>query len=378
MKISRSSLALLGLLLALLLTACGSQSLDIENTGEIGVETSTPEPTADVVQPEPTEDAEQPEPTPTATTEISQTKRVTFEQLGISLEIPSELCVIKDPSVNYEDQSKLDAYLFYIQNYGCPGGPSSGNFQMYGLLQYDLLPRSWEEFSNAHLDSPNNAYADYIEVDGLRGYDTQLTGIRNRFVYHFYLDGNDLGIYVSDITPENKDLSDQIIQSLEYFPDEFSDESHVKLVTDSNQLFQFLIPEDWEVSQQSTIGQQLSSLEATSPDLEVIVEDGAGHDDIYYKKGIFLHVQVIEDIFEYIITWPDLQQYDVYFDGIIGTVSIFTEPSTAEGEIRSVHIVHEGKTFILRFSYADGADRDTVDQIIASFNITSENFYPSQ
>ena len=373
MKISRSSLALLGLLLTLLLTACGSQSLDIENTGdyegESVVETSTPEPTVDVAQPEPT---------PIETTIILPTQKVAFEQPGISLEIPSELCVIKYPSVNYEDQSKLDGYTFYIQDYGCPGGADSGTFQMYGLLQYDSLPRSWEEFSNTHLDSPNNAYADYIEVDGLRGYDTQLTGQRNRFVYHLYLEGYDLAIYVSEPTLENKELADQIIQSVEFFPDEFSDESHVKLVTDSNQLYQFLIPEDWEYSQQSTLGLQLSSLEANSPDLEVLVEDGAGHDDIYYKKGIFLHVQVIEDDFEYTISWSDEQQYEVYFDGIPGTVSIFTEPSTAEGEIRSAHVVHEGKTYILRFAYADDADRDTIDLIIASFNITRENFYPSQ
>jgi hypothetical protein len=39
--------------------------------------------------------------------ETEGTKRYRFEQLGISLEIPSELCVIKNPTVRYEDQSKL-------------------------------------------------------------------------------------------------------------------------------------------------------------------------------------------------------------------------------------------------------------------------------
>ncbi len=201
--------------------------------------------------------------------------------------------------------------------------------------------------------------------------------IRNRFVYHFYLEGYDLLIAVAEPNLENKELADQIIQSLEYFPGEFSNESHVKLVTDSNQLYQILIPEDWEYSLQPNGIFQLSNLEANSPDLEVLVEDGAGHDDIYYKKGISLHVQVIEDNIEYDIRWPDLQQYDVYFDGIPGTVSIFTEPSTAEGEIRTVHIYHEGKTYLLRFGYADDADLDTIDHIISSFNLTKETFYPS-
>jgi hypothetical protein len=306
------------------------------------------------------------------------TKRYRFEQLGISLEVPSELCVIKDPDVKYEDQSKLENYVFYIQNYGCPGDTHSGNFQMYGLLQYTSGPISWEEYSNIQLGSPINAYANYIEVDGLRGYDTQLTGQRNRFVYHFYLEGYDLLIAVGEPTVETKELADQIIQSLEFSSGEFSDNSHEKLVTDSNQLYQFLIPDDWEYSQQPTIGFQLSSLEANSPDLEVLVEEGAGHDDIYYKKGIHLHVQVIDDDTVFEIRWPDLQQYEVYFDGIPGTVSIFTEPSTAEGEIRSVDIYHEDKTYLLRFAYADDADRDTIDRIIASFNLTRETFYPSQ
>lgn len=345
-----------------------SQLLDLESTDNLdnGTKTTSTNTTASPDLEDSTEE------------EIAGTKRYQFEQLGISLEIPSELCVIKTPDVKYNDQSKLESYVFYIQNYGCPIGPASGNFQMYGLLQYTSMPGSWEEFSNVHLDSPNNAYANYIEVDGLRGYDTQLTGQRNRFVYHFFLEGYDLTIAVAEPTLENKELADQIIQSLEFLPDEFSDESHVKLVTDSNQLYQFLIPEDWEYSQQPTGIFQLSSLEAKSPDLEVLVEDGGPHDNIYYKKGISLHVQVIEDDIEYEIRWPDLHQYDVYFDGILGTVSIFTEPSTAEGEIRSVHIYHEGKTYILRFGYADDADRDTIDRIIASFNLTSENFYPSQ
>jgi hypothetical protein len=256
---------------------------------------------------------------------------------------------------------------------------------MYGRLQYTSGPISWEEYSNIQVTSLINEYANYIEVDGLRGYDTQLTGERNRYVYHFYLEGYDLSIAVAEPNLENKELADQIIQSLEYFPGEFSNQSHEKLVTDPNQLYtdpnqlyQFLVPEDWEYSLQPNGIFQLSNLEANSPDLDVLVEDGAGHDDIYYKKGIYLHVQVIDDEIEYEIRWPDLHQYNVYFDGILGTVSIFTEPSTAEGEIRSVHIYHEGKTYILRFGYANDADRETIDRIIASFNLTSLTFYPSK
>jgi hypothetical protein len=362
----------------LLATACGSLEISIENTGETADEQNEnteliiEEPPIDVVQPTTANE----EPLATSTT-----KRYTFEQLGISLEIPMDLYVKKDPIVNYEDQSRLDSYLFYIQNYGYPGGPSSGNFQMYGLLQYNLPPVAWEEFSNNQINSPINAYANYIEVGGLRGYDTQLTGERNRFFYHFYLEGSILSIAVSEPTPENKTLADQIIQSLEFIPSGFTDTSNVKLVRDPNQLYQILIPDDWELSFQPTIGIQLSSLEATSSDFEVIVDDEVEgpHSNIYYKQGIFLHVQVIEDDSAGPITdWSNQWQYVVYFNGIEGTVYVYVEPSTAEGEIRTARVIYEGKSYLLRFGYADDADRDTIDRIISSFNITPETFYPPQ
>ena len=382
---NKYSLMLVAGILILASIACGELSFGIESSNSSAIDSNDSQ-LPDLQSSDhldnsskttSTNTSTQPEPENTGEEETAGYKRYRFEQLGISLQVPSDLCVIKHPSVKFNDQSKLESYVFYIQNYGCPGDTHSGDFQMYGLLQYTSMPRTWEAFSTIHLDSPNNAYAKYIEVDGLRGFDTQLTGQRNRFVYHFFLQGYDLSIYVAEPTEENKELADQIIQSLEFFPGQFSDESHEKLVTDPNQLYQFLIPEDWEYSLQPNGIFQLSNLEANSPDLEVLVEDGAGHSDIYYKKGISLNVQVIEDDTEYEIGWRDVQQYDVYFDGIIGTVSIFTEPSTAEGEIRSVHIYHEGKTYILRFGYADDADRETIDRIIASFNLTSLTFYPS-
>lgn len=392
MIIKRISMVIPMILLVFSTVACSFSQRAVESTIETSVqqdpnnELVTPEATPEVVQPTtPTElvttesSSEVVQPTSSIEEEISTTKRYMFEELGISLDIPRELYVKKEPIVNYEDQSKLDSYLFYIQNYGYPGGPSSGNFQMYGLLQYNLPPVSWEEFSNNQVNSSINAYANYIEAGGLRGYDTQLTGERNRFVYHFYLDGSVLSIAVGEPTPENKALADQIIQSLELIPGGYGDASHVKLINDPNRLYQILIPDDWEYSFQPTIGLQLSSLEATSPDLEVLVEEvGGPHSNIYYKKGIFLHVQVIEDSSAaQIPKWPNQQQYDVYFNGIPGTVFIYVEPSTVEGELQTAQVYYEGISYLLRFGYADDADRDTIDRIISNFNITPETFYPS-
>jgi hypothetical protein len=195
----------------------------------------------------------------------------------------------------------------------------------------------------------------------------------------FLLQGHILTIAVADPTLENKALSDEIIATLQYDPDGFTDASHMTLLSDPNQLFQVLVPDDWGYNFQSTIGTQLSSLEVSSPDLEVIVDDEVEgpHSNIYYKQGIALHIQVIDDdSLQFNPGWPDQEEYIVYFNGIQGTVYIYREPSTVEGEIRSVAVTYEGRSYLLRFGYAENADLDTIDRIISNFNITPETFYP--
>jgi hypothetical protein len=63
-------------------------------------------------------------------------------------------------------------------------------------------------------------------------------------------------------------------------------------------------------------------------------------------------------------------QYSVYFNGIEGTEYIFTEPSTAEGELREARIFYDGKSYILRFGYADDVYRDAIDRIIGSLQLS--------
>jgi hypothetical protein len=366
MKTIRFSVSVLWISLILLFTACNFQQPDVESD----VELLTPILHITV----------QPTPTAIMTEPPEFSNRVAFEELGISLEIPADLYVRKDPQVNYEDQSKLDGYLFYIQNYGYPEGPSSGNFQMYGHLQFNLLKISWDDFSNNQINSPMNTYADYIEIGSLRGYDTQVAGQRNRYVYHFYLDGYVLSIYVSDPTPENKVLSDQIIQSLQFLPEGITQESHMQLVNDPNQLFQILIPDDWEYSYQPAVGTRLSGLDASSPDQYAYSEDVEGpHANVYYKSGVFMQLQVLSDDSAPRSPFPNLtrKEYDVYFNGIPGREYIFTQPSTVEGEEREAQVYYEGRSYLLRFAYADDTYRYLIDRIIASFNITPETFYPS-
>lgn len=364
---NRISIAALSLMVTISISACYSQQPDAKND----VDLLTPMPPVTVP------------PTPTAimTEPPEVSRRVEFEELGISLEIPSELYVRKDPLVNYDDQSKLDGYLFRIQNYGYPGGPYSGSFQMYGHFQYSLLKTSWEEFSDNQLNSPMNAYANYIEVGGLRGYDTQVAGQRNRYVYHFFLDGYVLTIAVADPTPENKALSDQIIQTLQILPGGLTQESHTQLVTDPNGFYQLLIPDDWVIEFQPTMGSRLTGLEARSPDLEISsIYEGGPHDNVYYKNGIFIQVLVLSDDSALQSPFPDLTrlEYDIMYSGISGREYFYIQPSTVEGEERQLRFFHEGRSYILRFAYAENADRMMIDRILLSFNITPETFFPYQ
>ena len=372
MKNNRMIITISFFLLIVLTGACSNQQQVVEatedNTLSEVLETATPViPAPEEAQP--TADLED-------TSADAATQRYTFDQLGISLEIPSELYVSKDPLVSYDDPSILDGYLFYIQNYGYPGGPSSGNFQMYGHLQYNLVPISWEVFAGNIINSTMNAYANEIEINGLRGFDTQLSGQRNRFVYQFLLNGQVLSIAVSDITEENKAAADQIISTLQFNPEEFTRESRVQKLLDPNFLYQLYIPDDWTFNFGTPAGIRLSDFEASSPNAEILVEETEGpHSNIYYKNGIFMNVVVLED--DSANYEPNSAQisrsFEVMYAGIEGTDYTFVEPSTAEGELRELRFYYEGKSFLIRFAYTSDVDQQLLDWLILNLIITPQS-----
>jgi len=157
----------------------------------------------------------EPAPSPTSVPAGQDFSTHVFDGLGISLDVPGDLLVEKVPIVNPDDNSKLDAYTFYIQNYPDQAGPGGEYFQMYGMLQFDLAPVSLEEFT-ALQDNPSGyKYVLPIDINGLRGFETQLAGERNNFVYLFYLDGHTLRIAVSSPTMENKDLAEKILNTIQ-------------------------------------------------------------------------------------------------------------------------------------------------------------------
>ena len=312
---------------------------------------------------------------PTAAQEDSSepsAKRYSFDQLGISLEVPAELYVRKDPSVSYDDPGKLEGYQIYIQNYGYPGASGSGDFQMYGQLQYNLPPTTWEVFADITLNSPMNAYATEIEINGLRGFDSQLSGVRNRFVYRFLIKGQVLSLAVSAATEENKELADQIVSTLLYDPEKFTDASKVQKIIEPGFYYQMYIPEDWNYSFESTGGIRLSDLQASSADAEMVIEETDGpHSNIYYKNGIFMNLVILDD--DSALSEPAMAVVksidQVMYFGIEMTDYVFVEPSTVEGELRELRFYHNGLSYMLRFGYPLDTDRDQIDWLLRNLLI---------
>jgi len=137
-----------------------------------------------------------------------------FPELGISLLIPEDLFVMTNADYNSENPSLLESYQLYIQNYGYPEGPSSGDFQIYGFYQFNLPKISWDDFAVIETDSTSYAYINYVEIGGLRGFDAQYSGQRNRFVYLFHYRDGALNFAISNPTEDNKIRADQIISTL--------------------------------------------------------------------------------------------------------------------------------------------------------------------
>ena len=338
-----------------------------ENNQQTQIETSTPAILPPTEEVKPTTDVDEEADAPS-------TRLVTFDQLGISLEIPAELYVYKDPQFNYDDVSKLNGYIFEIQNYGYPGGPPSGDFQIYGHLQYSPFPRTWEDLKESTLNSTMNAYATEIEVNGLRGFDTQASGERPRFDYQFLLNGQVLTLAVAAPTEENKALADQIVSTLQFEPEKFNNISYLQKISEPRGYYQIYIPDDWEITFNAPANIQLSGLQASSSDAEVVIEEIDGpHDNVHYKQGIFLNFVIMDDdsaLMDPALGRIKIKRTDqVMYNGIEMVDTVFTGLSTVEGEHRELRFFYNGLSYFLEFSYAEGVDQSQIEWIIRYIEI---------
>lgn len=136
---------------------------------------------------------------------------VPFEELGITMDVPIDLELVKTPYFVNESNSELESYTFYLQERKETG---EIGFQIYGLYQFSLPEVTWEELSKIEEDDENYEYVNEIEINGLKGYETKLTGERGNYVYMFLLDNRVLRIAVSPGTISSKERADIIINTL--------------------------------------------------------------------------------------------------------------------------------------------------------------------
>jgi hypothetical protein len=72
----------------------------------------------------------------------------------------------------------------------------------------------WDDFAAIQTDSDNFQYVNYVEIGGLRGFDAQFSGQRNRFIYLFHYRESTLNFAISEPTESYKLIADQIISTL--------------------------------------------------------------------------------------------------------------------------------------------------------------------
>jgi len=214
-----------------------------------------------------------------------------------------------------------------------------------------------------------NAYANEIEINGVRGFDTQLSGQRNRFVYKFYLEGRIFSMAVAAPTEENKVIADQIVSTLIFNPDEFTTDSKVQLILEPNFHYRMYIPDDWNFTFIAPANIQLSGLEASSPDAKVVIEEVDGpHNNVHYKQGVFLNFVIMDD--DSALIDPAMGRIkikssnQVMYYGFEMVDTVFVGPSTVEGESRELRFHHNGLSYSLTFSYAEDVDQDRLEWII--------------
>jgi len=219
-----------------------------------------------------------------------------------------------------------------------------------------------------------NAYATEIDVNGLRGFDTQSSGERPRFIYQFLVNGQVLTLAVSAPTEENKALADQIVSTLKYEPEKFNNISHLQKISEPRGYYQIYLPDDWDFTFSAPANIQLSGLQASSSDAEVVIEEIDGpHDNVHYKHGIFLNFVIMDDdsaLIDPALGRIKIKRTDqVMYNGIEMVDTVFTGLSTVEGEHREIRYFYNGLSYFLEFSYAEGVDQSQIEWIIRYIEI---------
>jgi hypothetical protein len=226
------------------------------------------------------------------------------------------------------------------------------------------------------MNSPIYAYFNPIEFQGLRGFEAQFSGERNRFVYIFLLDNKVFTIAVSQPTEQNKELADQIIGSLKLTGEPVSDISHLQLIEGPEKLMRIYLPEEWEIKRNTSAGIRRLDLEASSPGAVMEVEETDGpHSNLYYKDGIFMSLVVLEDdsALREPIMATTYNKNSFLHNGFEIQEYLFVEPSTAAGMLREFRWYNAGLSYSIRFAFPEGTNQEMIDRIMRNLEISTSN-----
>lgn len=153
-------------------------------------------------------------PTPTATPQpeivVADTwKSYSVPEAGLSFSAPAELTVTSEVQKK-EGTNQPASMTLYVQN----ADDSKEYYQLYGTLQWDTpYPDDVLELRKDELSPETVSMLTTAGKPALRG---QIKGVRNRFVTYIKLDIGLLSLFTAEPTPENEQLSNEIIETFQF------------------------------------------------------------------------------------------------------------------------------------------------------------------
>lgn len=144
--------------------------------------------------------------TPIPTTPITESpwKAYSVDELGLSFSAPSDLDIQYHVDVT-EETGEPYLLTLYIQN-----NDATNYYQLYGIFQWNTsVADNLDDFKSG-LEETSIEDSTVSGMPALKG---QIRGERNRFVTYILLPDGVLSLFTAEPTLENKELSDEIIDT---------------------------------------------------------------------------------------------------------------------------------------------------------------------
>ena len=276
---------------------------------------------------------------------VSSEEEYVFGELGISLKVPKNLHVIKSPGFN-ASTGKLESYTFYIQNYGYEGGPTTGDFQMYGLYQPDLPEITLEDIAEIKDDTENYVNVREFSAGPLQGYEAQQKGERPSYIYSLLHDGRILKIAVSQGTEANKRVAEKILKTLDVLQKVRVGDDVETTIPEMGSAYDFSYPKGWKVSG------VVNGTSVTSPDYKI--SEGKAVLEAGIELAVYTKKSDSPTINEELASNPITSQIPNKTDAIVAEQNAIRYEYSYEG-VNAVmtEFIKDGVRYSLRYRFTD-------------------------